>query len=199
MKKSISNSLYQVFLIVFSVVLGLFLSERIEEFKNEREAENLLSKIKSEVNDNKALVENWAPYHQEIVKKLDSLSNDLAFIDEFSNNKVALFEKAFTRGTLMSVMPTNEAWDIAKSNPLIVNLEYDQLLVLSKIYNQQELTFEPFTKISEVFLIPDFNSKSNARINMIKLKNLIREIAAREMTLINYFNQAESILKLEDK
>ena len=43
----------QFFLIVFSVVLGLYLSERIEERKNKKESEVLLAKIKLEAKDNR--------------------------------------------------------------------------------------------------------------------------------------------------
>ena len=39
MKESVIKSGSQVILIVFSVVLGLFLSERIEDRKNSQEAE----------------------------------------------------------------------------------------------------------------------------------------------------------------
>lgn len=63
MEKPIAKNITQLFLIVFSVVLGIFLSERIEEQKNKNEAAKLLSKVTSEVIENKKLVENWAPYH----------------------------------------------------------------------------------------------------------------------------------------
>ncbi len=76
MKQSILKYLLQVFLIVFSVVLGLYLSERIEDRKNARDAKQLLSKIKSELNENKKLLDQWVPYHGEVVRTIDSLSND---------------------------------------------------------------------------------------------------------------------------
>ena len=83
MKISIIKYIAQLLLIVFSVVLGLFLSERIEEQKNEKEASKLLSKIISEVNDNKKLLEDWAPYHGAIAKSLDSLCNNELFVENF--------------------------------------------------------------------------------------------------------------------
>ena len=77
---AIKQNLTQVVLIVFSVVLGLYLSERIEERKGKQASDNLLVKIKSEVNENINLVEDWALYHQEIYENLDSLSTDEIFI-----------------------------------------------------------------------------------------------------------------------
>lgn len=194
MKKSIIKYFLQVFLIVFSVVLGLFLSERIEERKNEKDALKLLSKLKSELNENKKLLDYWVPYHGEIVVSLDSLSNDEKFIKNFINDKSAIYE-AFSRGTIMSDMPSNDAWDIAKSHPLIVNIDYDILLSLSKVFNQQKFTYESIPKLIDLMVSTEFNAKETARPNLQLFKDKLEEIYGREMQLVNYYNEAEKNLK----
>ena len=118
MKISILKNLKQVLLIVFSVVLGIFLSERIEERKNKEAATLLLSKIKSEVNKNKEILEDWLPYHKMILKRLDSLKEDEAFMKRFIDDELILYKEVLTRGTLMGESLSNDAWDIAKSHPL---------------------------------------------------------------------------------
>jgi len=196
MKETVLKNITQVILIVFSVVLGLYLSERIEESKKEREATQLLSKIKSELNENKKLLDSWVPYHGEMVKSLDSLSHSEIFIEDFIKERSVLYS-VFTRGTIMSDMPANDTWDIAKSHPLIVNFEYDELLILSKIYKQQETTYESFPKMIELLLSPDLNAKEHARSNMLLFKNQLQDIASRELQLLDYYNQAEPILKYQ--
>lgn len=197
MEKPIVKNITQLFLIVFSVVLGIFLSERIEEQKNKNEAAKLLSKVTSEVLENKKLLEYWAPYHRDIAKNLDSLSNDDVFVENFINDKTVLFKEVLTKGTFMSRMPSSDAWDIAKAHPLIVNLDYDELLILSKIYKQQESTFEPTDDISEIFYSPDFNAREKAKSNLQSVNNRMREVASREKTLISYYKEAEGIFKLQ--
>ncbi len=199
MKKSILNSLGQVLLIVFSVVLGLYLSERIEDRKNELEANKLLQKIKSELVNNKEILAYWVPYHEEILYKVDSLSGNEEFIEEFIRDKSALFEKVLTRGTFMGAAPSNDAWDIAKAHPLIVNLEYEELLIISKIYNQQKSTFEPSGKISDLFFSGSVNKRENAKENLEKFRNLLREIVSREFDLVSYYNEGYEILDLKNK
>lgn len=81
MKKAIIQNLTQIALIVFSVVLGLYLSERIEAYKNKKDAANILSKVKAEVNDNRRIIDYWSPYHQEIKAKLDSLIKEESFVE----------------------------------------------------------------------------------------------------------------------
>lgn len=196
MRESMLKNISQVILIVFSVVLGLYLSERIEDRKNERESTKLLSKVKSELNENKKLLDYWIPYHGEMVKSLDSLSNNEIFIENFVKDKSALY-KVFTRGTIMRETPANDAWDIAKSHPLIVNFEYDELLILSKIYKQQKATYESFPKMIESLLSPDLNTKENARRNLQLFKNQLQDITSRELKLISHYNQAEIILKYQ--
>ncbi|MEN0005242.1 MAG: hypothetical protein AAF798_13905 [Bacteroidota bacterium] len=198
MEQSILNSIKQLLLIVFSVVLGLFLSERIEEGKKEREAALLLSKIKAEVAVNRQLLQEWAPYHGEIVQRLDSLNNDQQFITSFIESESALFEQVLTRGNLMGDTPSDDAWDIAKSHPLIVYFDYDKLLILSKIYKQQAGTYKPVPKMIELFLSADFNAESQAASNLQTFKNQMREIYSREMQLMHYMKKAETILELEE-
>jgi len=89
MKKSLIKNITQICLIVFSVVLGLYLSERIEDRKNEKEATKLLAKVKSELKENKTLLDEWAPYHREIVNSLDSLSENEKFITKFTRINLA--------------------------------------------------------------------------------------------------------------
>jgi len=198
MGQTILKYIAQIILIVFSVVLALYLSERIEDRKNKKEAGKLLSKIKSELNENKKILDYWVPYHKVMVKDLDSVSNDKIFVENFINDNSAL-HKVFTRGTIMGETPGNDAWDIGKSHPLIVNLEYDELLILSKIYNQQESTYGSFPKMIELLVSTPLNARASARDNLRLFKNQLEDITNREIQLMSYYDQAEKILSYQSK
>ncbi len=196
---TIQQNIIQFFLIVFSVVLGLYLSERIEESKKKKESEELLTTIKSEVKDNLELLENWVPYHQEMNENLDSLSKSEVFIDEFISNKYILYDKLLTRGTFMSRSPASDAWDIAKSHPLVVNIDYDKWLILSRIYNQQALTFEPALEMVELMGSKNINIEKDAKSNLELMANRMHELVAREKQLMGYYGKAAVILGLPEK
>ena len=196
---AIKEYIMQCLLIVFSVVLGLYLSERIEERKTRQESEELLTTIKAEVKDNMGLLEKWAPYHQDIYKNLDSLKENEAFIAAFINDKSILFEKLLTRGTLMGRSPANDAWDIAKSHPLIMNIEHEQLIILSKVYKQQKGTFEPMYKMGDIFNSKDVNKEQDAKLNLELLSDHFHELVAREIELIRYYKIAAEILDLKNE
>jgi hypothetical protein len=173
---TIKQLITQFVLIVFSVVLGLYLSERIEEGKKRQESGELLRTIKSEVIDNLRLLEDWVPYHQAINKNLDRILSPF-----------------------MSRRPASDAWDIAKSHPLIVNIDYDQWVILSRIYNQQETTFEPATEMIKLFESKNVNIGKDAKLNLELMANQIHELVAREEQLMYYYRKAEKILDLKNE
>ncbi len=196
MNETITKNITQICLIVFSVVLGLYLSERIEDNKNKKEAKKLMSKIKSELNNNIKLLDEWVPYHRDIVKKLDSLAKDENFVADFIADKSILYS-AFSKNTIMGEWLSNDAWEIAKSHPLIVNFDYDELFVLSRVYKQQNSAFESFPNLVEILLSPDLNSKAHARTNLVLIKDRLDDISMRELQLISYYKEAENILKYQ--
>ncbi len=194
MKNNTTNTIIkyfgQVILIVFSVVLGLYLSERIEDKKNERNAQELFLKINSELITNKKLLDYWVPYHKEIVNRIDRLSSDKNFIEAFIKDKSTI-RKAFSRGTIMSDFPSSDAWDIAKSHPLIVDMDYDKLFILSKIHNQQKSTYELVPELINLMLSTEFNSLEQANKNLQLFRDRLDEIYKRELQLIDYYKLAE--------
>lgn len=196
---NVKQIITQFILIVFSVVLGLFLSERIEEQKKQRESEVLLSHLKSEVKDNMKILEDWVPYHQEMKTKLDSLVQDDGFIEEFIRNKDIFFAKLFTRGTFMNMFPSEDAWDIAKSHPLIVNIDYEKLLILSRIHKQQEKTFEPAFQMFDLLSSKDVNSVKDAKANLEVIADHMHELIGRERSLVYFYRKGEGILGLTDE
>lgn len=195
---AIKATLAQFLLIVFSVVLGLYLSERIEERKKVQEADALLSVIEAEVAQNIRLFDYWVPYHQRVWLKLDSLSRDAAFVEQFVNDRSILFPTLLTeRGTLMGRTPPSDAWDIAKSHPLTVNIAYEKLIALSRVYHQQEITLEPMFAMFDLYNSSSVNAEGEAAANLRLMAERLRELVKREEQLMYYYAHADTILGLQ--
>ncbi|MFK7971305.1 MAG: hypothetical protein AB8F95_13100 [Bacteroidia bacterium] len=198
MGNSIKRNITQFALIVFSVMLSLYLSERIEERKDKRESNDLLRTIEAEVKDNTRLVKKWAPYHRVINKKFDSLANSTAFVAKFVKDKSSLFDELLTAGTFMGRMPTSDGWEIAKSHPLIVKIDYDKYAVLSRIYTQQGLTFDPGMEMFDLYNSRDINKEADAQSNLRLMSDRFRELVSRENQLLDFYKEGEAILGLKD-
>ena len=128
---------------------------------------------------------------------MDSTFSNESFINLFIEDRSALY-RIFSKNTIMGETPSNDAWDIAKSHPLIVNLDYEELFILSKIYNQQKFAYDPFFKLVDILLAPDFNEEEKARANLKMFQNRFANMVGLEIQLVNYYNQAEEILKFEE-
>lgn len=197
MKKKLPEYLAQTVMIVFSVVLGLYLSERIAESKEKKASVQLLSLIKFEIGENEALLKDWHPYHIEIYNTFDSLYKSNDYLNEFIQNKNSLLEHVLTRGTFMRQMPSNDAWEISKSNPIISSIKYKDLLILSKLYKQQNLTFSPVEELFNLFNSPGVNSPQEAKSNLGIMKSHMHELVARERVLLSYYKEASRVLNIK--
>ncbi len=198
MKKEIKEYIVQIILIVFSVVLGLYLNKKIEDRNDRKEAEKLFSIIKQELTNNRTLLLDWQPYHKEISENLrDSLRSE-TFVQAFIKNRFSIFKLA-TRGSIMGASPSSDAWEMAKSNPILMNIGYDKMFLLSKIYNQQRDAFVPADEMYKLYGSTDFNAAEHAEENLLILQGHFSELVGRESALIKYYNQAFEEFQLDEK
>lgn len=179
----------QVLLIVFSVVLGLFLSNQIEKRAERKRADLIVENIKEEIEMNLKNLENWAPYHNKIRSSLDSLRGELTFIKEFESNAASLLKLA-TRGTLWGGEIYDSAWETAKLSPAISEVDYKDLSLISKVYRQQHGTFDPIGDISEILNSPFINSPERSEETLRLISRHLRELNGRETQLKKYYEQA---------
>jgi len=198
MKKEIKEYIVQVILILFSVVLGLYLNKKIEDRNERKEAEKLFSLIKQDLADNRLLLLDWQPYHKEISENLRDSIGSATFIDAFVDNRHSI-ARLMTRGTFMERTPSYDAWEMAKSNPILMNIGYDKMFLLSKIYNQQLDTFDPVKEIYKLYNSTGFNTSEHAKENLQILQTHLQELEGRESLLIQYYDQAFEEFQLEGK
>ena len=194
MKKIINVYLPQVLLIVFSVVLGMYLNQKMIERSDRYKANQLLFLIESEVKRNYNLVQDWQPYHEEFRVKIDSVSNDPVFIKEYQKDRSVIFKFA-TRGTLMADFPLSSAWEITKLNPVVSEISYDKMNVLAKTYSQQKSTFEPAYDMMKIFNAPVMNTPKEAKESLDLLSNLLSEMVGREKQLLQYYQETITVLE----
>lgn len=188
MKKLFREFLPQVILIVFSVVLGLYLSDAISKRQQRKKAKQLEVHIKKEIQQCRDEMVTWIPYHHRVIRKLDSLKREPAFMKAFQKDASSLF--MITPRGLMNADFTTSAWEMAILNPAITEIEYERITEFSKVYEQIEITFKPLEKIMEAVYERDFNSEALAESNLTTVGNLLHELAGREYSLLANCNRA---------
>ena len=193
MMRFLKEYVSQVLLIVFSVVLGLFLSEKIKERQDKQMAQQLISHLKTEIEQCRETMLEWMPYHQDLKDKLDSLRVDDSFIKEFEKDPSAVFEVAprgFFNGKVTSV-----AWETALLNPAISEISYHQMRDFKNVYNQLDITFfdanrSPLQKMMDLALSFDFNTPNKSKQNLQAFSTSTQELIGREIDVIIYCNKA---------
>lgn len=189
MKKLFQEYIPQVVLIVFSVVLGLFLSEEISKRQDKKMAEQLVGHLKKEISHNREEILEWMPYHYKLRNKLDSAIGEEVFIKSFINDPNVLFEH-FDRGLFNGTINT-AAWETAVLNPAVSEISYEQLTDFSKVYKQIDITYKPLlVRLQDLTTAGDFNASESAAGNLQTLITLIQELAGREYSLLANCNMA---------
>lgn len=187
MKRFLKIYIPQILLIVFSVVLGLYLSEKINQRQDRQMAQQLVSYLKTEVKQCRETMLEWIPYHEKLKITIDSLIKDEAFIKQFEENPNALFygaDKGLFNGDI-----TSTAWETALLNPAISEISYTQLKDFHKVYNQIDITFRPLEDMTDLVFSADFNAPNKSKQNLQVFSSLLWEMIGREKSLIFYCNE----------
>jgi len=187
MKKFFTDYIPQVLLIVFSVVLGLFLSGKISERQDKKMAKQLVGHLKKEISHNREEILEWLPYHLKLRGKLDSARNDKNFLKKFITDQTALYE--LTDKGLFNGEINTAAWETAILSPAISEVSYEQLRDFSKVYKQIDITYEPIlNRAQDLLTSSNFNTEENAKANLFTLRTLVQELAGREISLLTNCN-----------
>ncbi len=188
MKKFFREYVPQILLIVFSVVLGLYLNEKIQSRQDKRMAKQLVDQLRLEIKNNRATIIEWLPYHERAKAVIDSLKTEQKFIDSFVQDSRAIYQAA-PRGLFNGEL-SKSAWETASLNPAMSEISYHNLRAYSKVYSQMDITFQPIEKLSELFLSKDFNAQDQVEHTLFSSSRLFRELIGREYRFLIYCNEA---------
>jgi len=124
------------FLIIFSVLLALFVTEFINKLHERAKTKDLLKNIVLELKHNKKAIEEMQVYNMQVLGKIDSiltnkdLQADIVNNDEFHLNVIA------PEGVLYRYLDM-EAWTVAKNNNIMAKIDIKTISAITKLYEDQ--------------------------------------------------------------
>jgi len=125
------------FMIIFSVLLALIVTEYINKLHEKENTRSLLKDIIVELNHDKKAIQEMQVYNLQVLNKIDSalinknLQAELVSNDEFHLNVVA------PQGVLYRYLD-KEAWTVAKNNNIMSKIDIESVTILSKLYEDQD-------------------------------------------------------------
>ena len=183
------------FMIVFSVFLALFLTERVSKLHERENTKNLLKSIEAELNHNKKALLEMQDYNLMVFSKIDSvlvdkkLQKKLVSKDEFHLDVIA------PHGIQYRFLD-NDAWSIGKNNNIISKIDIETVSILTKVYENQDRIAKIEDEVAKVIFDRSSRDPRQVRKTLILIKDIYRGwVVDRVPGLLSQMDSA--IVKIE--
>jgi hypothetical protein len=186
------------FLIIFSVLLALVLTEYINNLHEKNETKELLRNVRNELMANKKAETEQYAYHLQVLKSIDSalvnvdLQKKIVSNDEFHLKYIA------PQGVMYRYLD-DIAWEVAKNHNISAKVSFPTVKMLTYIYQDQARIMKAEDEIAKVFLSRDAGKVENAHATLILIKNNYKGWAVdRAPGLLKQYDKAIKVLGEEE-
>ena len=172
--------LLEVFFIVLGVVLALGANDWREHRSNLRHAATALESIRDELETNRRAVDKALAYHAQLVDTLRSYRQTSSQPDL----------GVFARGYMNPATTFSTAWDAANVTDAIGYMNYDDVLVLSRVYENQREYYDQQKLVGQNIYTTLFNEGSAGILrNVENLQTILSTFLYRECNLLERYDE----------
>jgi len=184
-------------LIIFSVFLALFLTERFTKLHEERQTHEILRELRAELIENEKSEELQYAYHLQVLKNIHAALHDSALAKSFIKNGEidSLLRPIAPEGVLIRDL-NDVAWQIAKQNNVFSKIDLSTYGLLTDIYDNQQRITNSEEQIGSVLLSWESRKPENLRTTLILMRDNYRAWAVdRAPRLLALYKLAINKLK----
>lgn len=157
-------------LIVFSVVLALFLSEKFNKMHEDHQEHQVLRQLRNELINNKQQEEEQYQYHLQVLKNIDSALKDPSMAQRFVHNGVMSLKPIAPEGVLIRDL-NDFAWQIAKQTNVFAKIDLDTYSLLTDIYDNQQRIMKAEDEIGKLLLSWESRKPENLTTTLILVRD----------------------------
>jgi hypothetical protein len=145
-KLPLTNILVEVFSVVLAVLLALGVNEWRTNKNNEDLGAEAYEKVVKEVERNRSKLDTLLANHKKILVEIDSVISKL----KRNSNEISF-------GQINFETPSSTAWEAAKLTAAVNYLEYDRVEMITSVYSTQKVYSDVSDRIFQelVFFVPD--------------------------------------------
>jgi hypothetical protein len=185
------------FLIIFSVLLALVLTEYINSQREKKETRGILHNVKSELINNKKAEEDLYAYQKLILQKIDSALNSKDFQQKILSNDEFHLNYIAPEGVVNRDL-NRVAWDIAQSHDITSKASFELMSKLTDIYNNQARIEKVEEKVAEVLLSRESRKPENIHATLMLMRDNYRGWAFdRAPSLLKQYREAIDLMNSE--
>ena len=165
--------LVESFLIVFSVLLALFLTEHINKLHEKENTKMLLKGISAELNHNKKAIQEMQAYDSMVFEKIDSALADKKIQKKLVSKDEFHLEVIAPQGILYRFL-RKDAWSFAINNNIASKIDIETLSILSRVYDYQERIMKVEDEVAKIIFDRASRDPKQAHKTLILIKDNYR-------------------------
>jgi hypothetical protein len=182
------------FLIIFSVLLALVLTEFINSLHEKNQTKDLLNNIRNELITNKKFEQEQYAYHQQVLKTIDSALQSLALQKKIVSNDELHLEYIAPQGLLYRYLD-DVAWEVAKNHNISTKISFKTITLLTHIYGDQARIMKVEDEIAKVIFSRESRKTENAHVTLLLIRDNYKGWAVdRAPGLISQYDEAIKLL-----
>lgn len=161
------------FLIVFSVLLALFLTEHINKLHEKENTKILLRGISAELNHNKKAIQEMQAYDSIVFEKIDSALADRKIQKKLVSKDEFHLEVIAPQGILYRFL-RKDAWSFAINNNIASKIDIETLSILTRVYDYQERIMKVEDEVAKIIFDRASRDPKQAHKTLILIKDNYR-------------------------
>lgn len=196
-RKNLARSIVEAILIVFSVLLALFLDSVIQDRREARTVDELVSHIVAEMRSNLAIVDEWLPYHQSMVDEIDRyLESDELQVSLLSADGID-YGRLMKRGLIQDFYSIS-SWQLAQQSEATSGIDFEVASRISRAYLSQQNVNLTIQRFSDFFFDRQAHDPDQLAISLRILRNLLQELSGQQSVLQHHYRVALEAVDLTD-
>ncbi len=188
-KENLLRYTLEATLIVFSVLLALFLDNVINDRREARVVDELMSHIADEMKSNLRIVDEWLPYHRSVIAEIDRyLASDELRQSLLTADGID-YGRLMKRGLIQDFY-SNSSWQLAQQSELTSRIDFAVTSSISRAYLSQANVNRTLDRFSEFVFERQTHDPKQLVVSLKILRNLLNELSGQESVLQHNYREA---------
>jgi hypothetical protein len=161
------------FLIIFSVLLALGITEIIGKIHEKESTKTILKSVADELRNNKKALGEMQDYNLKVFAKIDSALNDKKIQKRLVSNDEFHLDVIAPDGIQFRYLE-NAAWTVAKNNNIMSKIDIESISILSRVYGDQDRIAKVEDEVAKVIFDRVSRDPKQIRRTLILIKDNYR-------------------------
>lgn len=159
------------FMIIFSVLLALALTEYLGKIHERENTKNMLKSVVAELNHNKKFLQELQEYNLKVLSNIDSTLTDRKIQKKLVANGEFHITEIAPEGVLFRYFDS-EAWTIAKNNNITSKINIESISILTRVYEDLDKISKVEDEVARIFFDRESRNPKQVHTTLVLIKDV---------------------------